>query len=88
MSSNESEPILFPWFAPGVHPARFNPWKPSERDLLGRLLSAELLGEGLLYPIESLLIFSSMINCNLVSGSQTEHLMLLWEIDSAGESQT
>jgi len=30
MSLNESELLLFPWFAPGVHPNRLNPWKVSD----------------------------------------------------------
>ena len=27
-SSNESEQLPFPWFAPGVHPTRLGSWKP------------------------------------------------------------
>ena len=30
ISLNEGGPRLFPWFAPGVYPNRFEPWKPSE----------------------------------------------------------
>jgi len=29
MSSNERKPLLFLWFAPGVHTNQFEPWKPS-----------------------------------------------------------
>jgi len=30
LSLNENEPVLFPWFMPGVHPTQFKPWNSSD----------------------------------------------------------